>query len=121
MEILLNMFTYNKSLVTNELIKLRYEASIRTGFQESFSSIFPSPRQNSIDKMNSNEEDIKQIKHNTLILHGREDKIIPLSNSIKLNQLINKSQLHIFKECGHWVQIEYKDRFNTMLINFFSE
>jgi len=65
--------------------------------------------------------DIKKIMNDTLIIHGREDKVIPLQNSIRLNQLIKKSQLHIFGECGHWTQIEHKDRFNTMLLNFFGE
>jgi 2-hydroxymuconate-semialdehyde hydrolase len=119
MKELLDIFAYNRNIVTDELAELRYEASIREGFQESFSSMFPAPRQNGIDNMESDEQDIKNIKNDTLIIHGREDKVIPLQNSIRLNQLIKKSQLHIFGECGHWTQIEHKDRFNTLLINFF--
>lgn len=121
MKELLDIFAYNRKIVTDELAQLRYEASIRPGFQESFSSMFPAPRQNGIDAMESDEQDIKNIKNDTLIIHGREDKVIPLQNSIRFNQLIKKSQLHIFGECGHWTQIEHKDRFNTILLNFFGE
>jgi len=121
MKELLDIFAYNRNIVTDELAQLRYEASIRPGFQESFSSMFPAPRQQWADAMESDEQDIKKIPHDTLIIHGREDKVIPLQNSIKLNQLIKKSQLHVFGECGHWTQIEHKDRFNTMLLNFFGE
>jgi len=121
MKELLDIFAYNRNIVTDELAQLRYEASIRPGFQESFSSMFPAPRQQWADAMESDEQDIKNIKHDTLIIHGREDKVIPLQNSIRLNQLIKKSQLHVFGECGHWTQIEHKDRFNTMLLNFFGE
>ncbi len=121
MKELLDIFAYNRNLVTDELARLRYEASIRPGFQEAFSSMFPAPRQNGVIAMESDEQDIKKIPHNTLIIHGREDKVIPLQNSIRFNQLIKKSQLHIFGECGHWTQIEHKDRFIKLVDNFMSE
>lgn len=121
MKELLDIFAYDRSIVTDDLAKLRYEASIRPGFQESFSSMFPSPRQNSVTAMASNEEDIKAIKNDVLIIHGKEDKVIPFENSIKLHKLITKSQLHSFGECGHWSQIEHGDRFNKLLKDFFSE
>lgn len=118
MKVLLDIFAYNRELVTDDLAKLRYEASIKEGFQESFSTMFPAPRQNGIELMASDESDIKNIKNDVLIIHGREDKVIPLQNSIRFNQLIKKSQLHIFGECGHWSQIEHKDRFNKLLLDF---
>jgi 2-hydroxymuconate-semialdehyde hydrolase len=121
MKELLDIFAYDRSIVTDDLAKLRYEASIRPGFQESFSSMFPAPRQNGVDMMTSCEQDIKKIAHDVLIIHGREDKVIPLENSITLNKLIKKSQLHVFGQCGHWTQIEHNKRFNNLLLNFFSE
>jgi 2-hydroxymuconate-semialdehyde hydrolase len=121
MKELLDIFAYNRAIVTDELAELRYQASIRPGFQESFSAMFPAPRQQWADAMESDEQDIKKLTNDTLIIHGREDKVIPLQNSIRLNQLIKKSQLHIFGECGHWTQIEHKNKFNTMLLNFFGE
>lgn len=121
MKELLDIFAYDRSIVTDDLAKMRYEASIRPGFQESFSSMFPAPRQNGVDSMESCENDIKRIDKEVLIIHGREDKVIPVQNSIRLNQLIQKSQLHVFGQCGHWTQIEHNERFNTLLLNFFSE
>lgn len=121
MKSLLDTFAYSRVLVTDELAKLRYEASIRPGFQESFSSMFPSPRQSSVRAMASNEEDIKNIKNDVLIIHGREDKVIPFENSIRLHKLITKSQLHAFGECGHWSQIEHSERFNKLIRDFFLE
>lgn len=121
MKALLDTFAYSRALVTDELAQLRYEASIRPGFQESFSSMFPHPRQSSVSAMASLEEDIKDIEKEVLIIHGREDKVIPVENSIRLNQMIEKSQLHIFGQCGHWTQIEHEQRFNKLLENFFLE
>ncbi|MFA9373712.1 MAG: alpha/beta fold hydrolase [Poseidonibacter sp.] len=121
MKSLLDTFAYSRVLVTDELAQMRYEASIRPGFQESFGSMFPAPRQSSVSAMASNEEDIKKIDKDVLIIHGRDDKVIPFENSIRLHNLITKSQLHGFGECGHWSQIEHKDRFNKLLVEFFSE
>ena len=56
-----------------------------------------------------------------LILHGRDDQVIPLSNSITINQWIKNSQLHVFGCCGHWVQIEHAARFVRLLSDFFAE
>jgi 2-hydroxymuconate-semialdehyde hydrolase len=109
------------ALVTDELAKLRYEASIRPGFQESFSAMFPAPRQQSVDAMTSLEADIRAILHDTLVIHGREDEIIPLSNSLTLASWIPNVQLHVFGKCGHWTQIEHSARFNTLVANFFAE
>ena len=121
MKTLLDTFAHSRLLVTDELAKLRYDASIKPGFQESFGSMFPFPRQSSVTSMASNEEDIKAIKNDVLIIHGREDKVIPFENSIRLHKLITKSQLHTFGQCGHWSQIEHGGRFNTLIRDFFME
>src|SRR5258708_18619282 len=42
---LLDIFAYNRELVTDEIAELRYNASIRRGRQEAFSSRFPAPSQ----------------------------------------------------------------------------
>ncbi|UTJ06820.1 alpha/beta fold hydrolase [Arcobacter roscoffensis] len=121
MKALLDTFAYSRELVTDDLAKMRYEASIRPGFQESFSSMFPEPRQNSVKSMASDEKEIASIDKDVLIIHGRDDKVIPFENSIRLHNLIEKSQLHGFGQCGHWSQIEHKDRFNKLLEDFFLE
>ncbi len=118
---LLDLFAYDRTLVNDELAKLRYEASIRPGFQEAFSAMFPAPRQRWVDAMASPEEDIRRIPHETLIIHGREDRVIPFENSLKLFHLIDRSQLHGFGRCGHWTQIEHADRFNRLVTDFFLE
>lgn len=116
---LLDIFAYDRGLVNDELARLRYEASIRPGFQESFSSMFPAPRQRWVDALAFDDEKIKHIPHETLVIHGRDDLVIPLENSIRLNQLIDKSQLHVFGRCGHWTQIEKTKEFCELLRDFF--
>lgn len=118
---LLDLFAYDRGLVNDELAQLRYQASIRPGFQESFAAMFPAPRQRWVDAMASAEADIRAIRHETLVIHGRDDQIIPLANSLTLARWIDRSQLHVFGRCGHWTQIEHAARFARLLIDFFAE
>ena len=118
---LLDIFAYDRSLVTDELAELRYEASIRPGFHEAFSTMFPAPRQRWVDELASKEANIRAIQHETLIMHGREDQIIPLHTSQQLFEWIPKSQLHLFGQCGHWTQIEHAARFSTLVSDFLAE
>jgi 2-hydroxymuconate-semialdehyde hydrolase len=118
---LLDVFAQDRALVSDELAELRYQASIRPGFQESFCAMFPAPRQRWVDAMASREEDIRTLPHETLVIHGREDKVIPLSNSLTLAQWISHSQLHVFGRCGHWTQIEHAARFARLVGDFLNE
>ena len=121
MRTLLDIFAYNRGLVTDELAQLRYEASVRPGIQEAFSAMFPAPRQRWIQAMSSPEEAIRGIGQETLIVHGRDDQVIPIGTSLKLNSLIDNSQLHVFGRCGYWTQIEHNKRFNKLVGDFFTE
>ncbi len=121
MRTMMDVFAYSRELVTDELAELRYQASIRPGFQESFSAMFPAPRQRWVDALVSPSEDIAALEQETLIIHGREDQVIPTETSLKLFELIKHAQLHLFGECGHWVQIEHSQRFAKLVENFFSE
>ncbi|MGB4062520.1 MAG: alpha/beta hydrolase [Azonexus sp.] len=121
MRTLLDIFAWDRNLVNDELARLRYEASIQPGFQESFSTMFPAPRQQWVNAMASSEEDICKLPHETLVIHGREDAVVPLSNSITLASLIKRSQLHVYGQCGHWTQIEHAARFAKLVSDFIGE
>ncbi len=121
MRAMLDIFAFDRGLVTDELAELRYRASIRPGFQESFSAMFPAPRQRWVDALASDEADIRALPHETLVIHGRDDRVIPLEASLRLAALIDRSQLHVFGRCGHWTQIEHAARFNRLVGDFLAE
>jgi len=118
---LLDIFAFSRALVTDELAQLRYQASIQPGFQEAFAAMFPAPRQRWVDAMTSPEAAIRALPHHTLVVHGREDRVIPLGNSLTLAQWIERSQLHVYGQCGHWTQIEHATRFTRLVENFLAE
>lgn len=113
-------FAYDTSMMTDDLVRSRYEASIRPGFHESYSSLFQAPRQRHIQTLATPEADIRKLRQRALIVHGRDDQIVPLGNSYKLHALIEHSDLHVFGECGHWTQIERKDQFVKLAMDFFA-
>ena len=114
-----NSFAYSRELVNDELARVRYEASIQPGFQESFSSMFPAPRQRWVDAMSTPEQEIQALQHRTLIVHGREDRVIPVSNSYRLEELLDNADLVVFSHCGHWSMIERTADFNRIVRDFF--
>jgi pimeloyl-ACP methyl ester carboxylesterase len=115
---ILDYFAYSRELVNDELAEVRYRAALAPGVQEAFSAMFPAPRQRWVEAMATPEDKIRAIPHETLIIHGREDKVIPLDNAYRLLGLIERSELHVFGRCGHWSQIEWAADFNALLVRF---
>lgn len=118
MRALLDVFAYSRELVTDELAELRYRASVQPGFQESFAAMFPAPRQRWVDAMVTSDEEIARLPHPTLVIHGRDDRVIPLANALHLLDVVPDVRLHVFGRCGHWTQIEHAEAFNRLLLDF---
>jgi pimeloyl-ACP methyl ester carboxylesterase len=51
-------------------------------------------------------ESLRAIRAPTLIVHGREDALIPFANGGKLRDLIPGARLVAFEDCGHMVSWE---------------
>lgn len=118
MKRLLDIFAHDRTLVTDELAELRYQASIQPGFQESFAAMFPAPRQRWVDALASSEAAIAALDHRALVVHGRNDRVIPVDASLRLHALLPNADLHLFANCGHWTQIERAAEFVTLVDAF---
>jgi len=117
----LDVFAYSRDLVNDELAEVRYRGSIQPGFQESFAAMFPAPRQRWVEAMCTPEDDIRRLPHRTLIVHGREDQVIPLQTSLRLEELIDNADLNVYSHCGHWSMIERTKDFNRNVTEFFTD
>ena len=112
-------FVYDQSLVTRQLVEARYQASVAPGAQEAYWAMFHDQRHDG-NKMAVEESLITAIQAPTLIVHGYDDKVIPVERSLKLLELLPNAELHVFKNCGHWTQLEYPDEFNKLVLDFLS-
>ncbi|MCY1267644.1 2-hydroxymuconate semialdehyde hydrolase [compost metagenome] len=115
---LMGVFAYDQGLINDDLVRMRYEASVRDDVQTRFEQLFPEPRQRGVEMLALPEQALRELPHDTLIIHGRDDKVIPLEVSERLLRLIPHAQMHVFGECGHWVQIERAQAFSRLLTEF---
>jgi 2-hydroxymuconate-semialdehyde hydrolase len=115
---LMTTFAFDPALVKEEIVASRYHASIRPGAQEAFASLFPEPRQRWLDALATDEDTLRALPHPTMLVHGREDVIVPWQSSQRLHELIPDSELHVFGQCGHWTQIERRERFIELVTPF---
>lgn len=117
---MMGIFAYDQSLITEDLIQSRYEVSKQRGMDKVYESLFPGPRQRWVDALGQSESALREITHETLIVHGRDDKVIPLDISMRLLKVLEKSTLLVFGQCGHWTQIEKRQEFLDAVDSFFS-
>ncbi|MFE6974459.1 alpha/beta fold hydrolase [Streptomyces sp. NPDC057682] len=54
----------------------------------------------------------------TLLIHGRDDRVVSYENSLFLLASIPHSRLVVLNHCGHWAMIEHADEFNRLVTDF---
>jgi 2-hydroxy-6-oxonona-2,4-dienedioate hydrolase len=64
---------------------------------------------------------LQPINRPTLILWGRDDKIIPLNFGERFHQEIANSRLRIIDNCGHMPQVECPNEFAAAVLQFLSD
>lgn len=118
MAAIMDWFAHDRTLITPEIVRSRYQASIRPGYHDSYAAMFPAPRQRHLNALLTPQERIAHLPHRALIIHGRDDRVIPLEASVRLHHLLAASDLHVFGKCGHWTQIEKTRAFNRLVTDF---
>jgi pimeloyl-ACP methyl ester carboxylesterase len=97
--------------VTEELVRERYEMSIGKNREaDAKRRGTPAPR--------PVYEDLKKLDVPVLLLWGAQDSGVTLDRSLLLFNAIPGAELHIFDRCGHWVQWDQAERFNTIVRDF---
>ena len=61
---------------------------------------------------------LPQIKVPTLLIHGRDDRVVSFETSLFLLANIPDSRLVLLNRCGHWAMIEHAEEFNRLVIDF---
>ena len=119
---LIELFAYDQSIVTDELVQMRYQASADPTVRDAFAAMFPEPRQNGVDDLALSDEELGSIAQPVLLAHGYNDRIVPMrSTSLPLMDLLPDAQLHAFGNSGHWVMIEQSRAFSAAVLAFLNE
>ncbi len=117
----MSVMAYNQALITDELVEMRTRATMRPGAQEIFERVFPKPHQRWLDAQVLPISALQSLDNQVLIIHGRDDRVVPTEVSWNLHQHLANSQLHTFAKCGHWTMIEQAARFQSLVSWFLSE
>jgi pimeloyl-ACP methyl ester carboxylesterase len=116
-DLLRNYFAVDPTMITDELVAIRYEASVADGAGEAYRAMFFDPR-HSGSELGITESEVSAITTPTLLVHGREDKVVPMQVSVAMLGLLPNADLHVFSACGHWTQIERADEFSALVTDY---
>jgi 4,5:9,10-diseco-3-hydroxy-5,9,17-trioxoandrosta-1(10),2-diene-4-oate hydrolase len=119
MEAFLRIMVHDQRLITDELIDERYAAASTAealaGMVAMGGSFFGEHAEDGMLW-----RDAHRVKHEVLLIWGREDRVNPLDGALVAVKQLRRAQLHVFGGCGHWAQLEKFDEFNELSLRFLS-
>lgn len=116
---LLNVFVFDPSMLTKELADERFQNMMRS--PEHLQNFLGSFAKNPGTLLEDLSPRLGEIKHETLVIWGRDDRFVPLDYGLRLAWGLPKADLHVFSHCGHWAQWEQADKFNRLVLDFLAE
>ena len=103
----MSFFPYDPGTITDELVEERYQTSLIPGAQEALRQLLARPEGEGETTLSGMPEAaVGAIEHPALVIHGREDLVIPVELGLRLARAMPNADLHVFGKCGHWVQAE---------------
>jgi 4,5:9,10-diseco-3-hydroxy-5,9,17-trioxoandrosta-1(10),2-diene-4-oate hydrolase len=115
----LKAMVYDHSIVTDELIDERLGAATAEGALDRARRIFGSLLD---PKLRATYTPLwtkaGTFTTPTLMLWGREDRMLPYDGAHFGNRMVPDIELHTFARCGHWIQVERKAEFERVATEF---
>jgi 2-hydroxy-6-oxonona-2,4-dienedioate hydrolase len=114
---LTDIMTFDSSNVTDELIAERLKNTLaqRAHVDNWIGGHGKGPM------VRLNQEMIPTIAAPTLLMHGRDDRVTSFTHAIRLAGMIRNSRALLVNRCGHWLQLEHAQEFNTMVHRFLDD
>jgi 4,5:9,10-diseco-3-hydroxy-5,9,17-trioxoandrosta-1(10),2-diene-4-oate hydrolase len=111
---LLESLVCNKSLISDELVQERFEASNDPELVELH-------RKHEAPVTEDLYFDLLNIKAKTLVVWGQDDRAGALDVGLFMLRRLQDARMYIFPRCGHWAHVEYRDEFNRVVLEFFQK
>lgn len=105
---------YNKAYTTDAVIDQVLAQRIAAGDGQTINALIDSV----IRGEDFLDNTVATIKQPTLIIWGREDGLVSLSDAERFKKNIPGSTLVVFDQCGHFPQVEKAAEFNAALLKF---
>jgi pimeloyl-ACP methyl ester carboxylesterase len=103
---------FRQELVTDELVKERYEMSRGRLFEAS-------KAREAVRGARPLGGELGRLANPILILWGANDHGASIERAVLLQEALPNAELHVFKNCAHWVQWDQAERFNRLVMDFF--
>lgn len=116
----LEKFVVDKSLITEELVTLRYQSALNDTATERLAEVVAA-RDRDREALPLNFDVLAKLDIPVLLIHGVQDVVIPVSRTWELLNTIPTADAHIFSQCGHWSQVERAGEFNTIVRQFLAD
>jgi len=117
MKRLVEIMTFSPEFATDELAQLRADAAAaRPDHLENFLAGIRAGR--GPVSAAATPEEAMSIQAPTLLIHGRDDRVVHFEHSMRLVAMIANSRLVLLNRCGHWAQIEHAAEFNRLVRDF---
>lgn len=119
----LRSMVYDQSLVTDELIEARFAQATDPKTLDTTRQLYSREalqNMSAFRKLLGSKlvDHLSSIKAPTLITWGRDDRVSPMDIGLLPMRLVPNCEFHIFPDCGHWVMIECKRRFESLVYGF---
>lgn len=115
----LELFVVNKDLVTDDLVKLRYQSALNDTATDRLKEVVAA-RDRDRTELPLDFERLAKLDIPVLLIHGMQDHVIPVSRTWEILNTIPHADAHIFSQCGHWSQVERADEFNEVVSSYIS-
>ena len=111
---------YDGAAVPDELIDLRYEASIQPEVVADPPLRRPSPAApRTLLRMDfTRDRRLACLRTSTLVIWGADDKVNRPAGGLSLARTMPNCDLYLAARTGHWVQWERADLFNSLALDF---
>lgn len=108
MRTLVESLVYDASFLTPETLEERFEASRDPGQMR----LLMLPRRDLYPELH-------QVACPTLLVWGQEDKGGALEVGLQMLKKFRNARMVIFQRCGHWAQVEHREEFERVVLDFF--
>ena len=116
---LVKVMVFDASFVTDELTRQRSKGALAN--REHLTNVLKAPMGRGGGPFAGVEEVMSKLVQSqtpTLMIHGRDDRVVPMEVSLRTSALIPNSRVMILNRCGHWAQVEHAAEFNCVLAGF---
>lgn len=102
---------FNRDLVTEDVVRERYEMSAGKNFEaQKMRETAPAAK--------PIRDELRRLTKRTLIIWGNNDRGVSVERGVLLFKMIPAAEFHLFDRCAHWAQWDQAERFNRLVADF---